>query len=341
MLFSREYFLDFGPKGRPTLARPGRAWDRRPQTIRLAPKERTDIRAVERSFGACEITPESQALPGLANTGRPFGAKSVERKTTHDCFQWRRNARPARIFRTMSDTERSLLDAVLENPDDDLPRLVYADFLEEHEDSTRAEFIRAQISISRETAKNAYDSDEYISANRSLAVVTNNDLISQLTMNGITIKSIDTWHLDSIADMIRLRDHETCIQFRFVRGFVRQIIAPISWTLEHINSILLFPFTEVHFQPHLTANDRLTFQKSISGKWSFAISGKFRGNQTYEISQPEYDTRLESHYHFHDWFQNTMYQIADQNRFGFTRQELTDLGFGNTMFSPSSTGTSS
>jgi len=45
-------------------------------------------------------------------------------------------------FEPMTDTERSLLDAVLENPDDDLPRLVYADYLDEHGDPKRAEFIR-------------------------------------------------------------------------------------------------------------------------------------------------------------------------------------------------------
>jgi uncharacterized protein (TIGR02996 family) len=39
----------------------------------------------------------------------------------------------------------SLLRAVQENQDDDAPRLVYADWLEEHGDAERAEFIRAQV----------------------------------------------------------------------------------------------------------------------------------------------------------------------------------------------------
>src|SRR5437660_4410728 len=38
-----------------------------------------------------------------------------------------------------------LLQAVLEAPDDDAPRLIYADWLEEHGDADRAEFIRVQI----------------------------------------------------------------------------------------------------------------------------------------------------------------------------------------------------
>jgi uncharacterized protein (TIGR02996 family) len=39
----------------------------------------------------------------------------------------------------------ALYEAILANPADDLPRLVYADWLEEHGDAERSEFIRAQI----------------------------------------------------------------------------------------------------------------------------------------------------------------------------------------------------
>lgn len=41
----------------------------------------------------------------------------------------------------------TFLAAVCANPDDDAPRLVYADWLEEHGDSARAEFIRLQIEM--------------------------------------------------------------------------------------------------------------------------------------------------------------------------------------------------
>ena len=40
-----------------------------------------------------------------------------------------------------------LLRAVCENPDDDTPRLVFADWLQEHGDEARAEFIRLQIRL--------------------------------------------------------------------------------------------------------------------------------------------------------------------------------------------------
>ncbi|MFO0825950.1 MAG: TIGR02996 domain-containing protein [Gemmataceae bacterium] len=39
----------------------------------------------------------------------------------------------------------ALLRAVCENPDDDTPRLVFADWLDEHDEPERAEFIRLQV----------------------------------------------------------------------------------------------------------------------------------------------------------------------------------------------------
>ena len=41
----------------------------------------------------------------------------------------------------------AFLNAILERPDDDLPRLVYADYLDESGDPERAEFIRVQIEL--------------------------------------------------------------------------------------------------------------------------------------------------------------------------------------------------
>jgi uncharacterized protein (TIGR02996 family) len=47
-------------------------------------------------------------------------------------------------------TDRAdLLAAILANPDDDTVRLVYADYLQEHGDEDRAEFIRVQIELAR------------------------------------------------------------------------------------------------------------------------------------------------------------------------------------------------
>lgn len=45
--------------------------------------------------------------------------------------------------------EQALLRAVLADPADDTPRLVYADWLQDHDQAERAEFIRVQLELSR------------------------------------------------------------------------------------------------------------------------------------------------------------------------------------------------
>jgi uncharacterized protein (TIGR02996 family) len=46
-----------------------------------------------------------------------------------------------------TDEKRALWSAIRANPNDDTPRLVYADWLQEHGDEARAEFIRVQCAL--------------------------------------------------------------------------------------------------------------------------------------------------------------------------------------------------
>lgn len=55
----------------------------------------------------------------------------------------------------MKPEELAFLEAVIANPDEDDTRLIYADWLEEQGDSSRAEFIRAQITLAQPNQKNA------------------------------------------------------------------------------------------------------------------------------------------------------------------------------------------
>ena len=45
--------------------------------------------------------------------------------------------------------EQAFTQAIIETPDDDTPRLVFADYLEEHGDEEQAEFIRVQIELAK------------------------------------------------------------------------------------------------------------------------------------------------------------------------------------------------
>lgn len=47
----------------------------------------------------------------------------------------------------MTRPDRPFIDAILAAPDDDAPRLIYADWLQEHGDEARAEFIRVQCEL--------------------------------------------------------------------------------------------------------------------------------------------------------------------------------------------------
>src|SRR5262245_13175122 len=71
--------------------------------------------------------------------GSPFGRASWR--------GWSSDTHGASSRRPM--TLEALLQAVCDNPTDDAPRLVYADWLEENGDSERAEFIRLQIELAR------------------------------------------------------------------------------------------------------------------------------------------------------------------------------------------------
>jgi uncharacterized protein (TIGR02996 family) len=55
----------------------------------------------------------------------------------------------------MTDSHDALYRAICAKPDEDTPRLAFADLLEEHGDALRARFIRTQIALSRGTAYDA------------------------------------------------------------------------------------------------------------------------------------------------------------------------------------------
>src|SRR5690242_1892736 len=46
-------------------------------------------------------------------------------------------------------TEEAFIQAIVADPEDDAPRLIYADWLDEQGESERAEFIRVQIALAR------------------------------------------------------------------------------------------------------------------------------------------------------------------------------------------------
>ena len=86
----------------------------------------------------------------LAAVGLFFGFIAIEQGLFQFSFM---QALPERIFGILSNDTLlaipffTLMGAILDAPEDDVPRLAYADWLEEHGYDARAEFIRLQCRL--------------------------------------------------------------------------------------------------------------------------------------------------------------------------------------------------
>jgi uncharacterized protein (TIGR02996 family) len=80
----------------------------------------------------------------------------------------------------MSD-EDALLTAIAAHPDEDTPRLMYADWLDEHGQPLRAEFIRVQIEIARNEHLPRARYADLFQRNRELLVNQRAELLGPLT----------------------------------------------------------------------------------------------------------------------------------------------------------------
>jgi uncharacterized protein (TIGR02996 family) len=80
--------------------------------------------------------------------------------------------------------EAGFLADICENPDDDTPRLVYADWLQERDREARAEFIRVQCGIARKVAAEPKGKDPMWLAGYRLAAHDNDAMMAAVFGNG-------------------------------------------------------------------------------------------------------------------------------------------------------------
>jgi uncharacterized protein (TIGR02996 family) len=112
----------------------------------------------------------------------------------------------------MVDLKRAFLADIIENPDDDTPRLIYADWLEEtggEKEQTRAEFIRVQIALAR--MENGPDDED-----ERLRLKTRESLLLGLHLGN--------W----LAEVPRVGSDA-----RFRRGFIEQITLSEEALIDH------------------------------------------------------------------------------------------------------------
>jgi uncharacterized protein (TIGR02996 family) len=112
-------------------------------------------------------------------------------------------------------TDDAFLRAIIENPDDDAPRLIYADWLDEQGQSERAEFIRVQCQLARMAEEDP---------RRQALEERAEELFAEHK---------DEWTAE-LPDFV-----ERC---EFRRGFLTRVIAPAAKFLKHPHALDHLPF---------------------------------------------------------------------------------------------------
>jgi uncharacterized protein (TIGR02996 family) len=110
----------------------------------------------------------------------------------------------------------ALYAAILESPEDDAPRLVYADWLEEHGDADRAAFIRAQVRLAHFDWRSTSPAREHYKGERSEFQRQEDDL----------------WRRHEEEWLAELPRNLRRGQAQFHRGFVEELDAPPAQLLK-------------------------------------------------------------------------------------------------------------
>jgi uncharacterized protein (TIGR02996 family) len=117
---------------------------------------------VAETTGDVERDALQTSAPPCPKCGKPRRAQRVRKEGPNhgrlflacsdrgcDSFEWAETAPRAGAAGRASTTEAGLLQAIREAPDDDAPRLIYADWLDENDQPEGAELIRVQCELAR------------------------------------------------------------------------------------------------------------------------------------------------------------------------------------------------
>jgi uncharacterized protein (TIGR02996 family) len=120
----------------------------------------------------------------------------------------------------MDAEERALLAAIIAQPDDDTARLVYADWLQEHGQEPRAEYIRLSIQLA-----NLRYGEPNFKAEEARILEQRRPLVERL---------YGAWQQEFAARFPANRD----VTFIFGRGFVEQVWCSVKYFLDNGEKIL-------------------------------------------------------------------------------------------------------
>lgn len=173
-------------------------------------------------------------------------------------------------------TRDALIRAILREPADDVARLVFADYLDEHDEPARAEFVRVQVELARLPKGNPGIRSRLASHEAALWERFHEDWCEPVFLSlGIELvpsKCPSPYRWDNTATLGRTaagRAHPSgktadvnVVKFQFTRGFVSQIELPLASFMEHGRGIFAaHPVVSVLF------TDRSPFGLSGTSEW--------------------------------------------------------------------------
>lgn len=153
--------------------------------------------------------------------------------------------------RTIGD---ELLADILANPEDDTPRLIYADWLEDHDQAERAEFIRVQIALHSTVCDHAEIGDgfyvAYCNDINCRHYMMDHRADTLLHTNAIQCCTEDTPEWDWLGSGLRamyrsVEGRADCglpdsdlFWWDWQRGFISTIRAPLDVLLRHLPAVI-------------------------------------------------------------------------------------------------------
>jgi uncharacterized protein (TIGR02996 family) len=173
----------------------------------------------------------------------------------------------------LAETLASLHAAILQNPDDDALRLVYADALEDDGDTARAEFIRVQVEIAQGIPK--------ASARKGNRIVDVRARRKYLLERERTLYPGDRCYLPGSKD-----DYDYVI-VEWRRGFIESITLPAADWLAHADALMAaHPLQEVR----LTTWPKVYWKgpSADAGYYSYHLPNKWVAHMSDDLMRLQY-----------------------------------------------------
>lgn len=153
----------------------------------------------------------------------------------------------------MTDVATDILHAILADPDDDTPRLIYADHLEESGDVERAAFIRLQIRLSELVRQEPEDCGAVVGVRHAPSLCNHCQWSYEImplneAQFGLVKRNKEAWLPVRIEkpwayyygrfDACRIGVKDTfAVTYEYRRGFVESVHASYAWLLQNYDTL--------------------------------------------------------------------------------------------------------